>query len=79
MDDVSLQYTYQAAIGPTLGARFSLSQVLLPLVEGYSCTGPMVVDRIQNTINGVAQIFILDQDMILKALKVGSLYKKALQ
>ena len=36
----------------------------------------MAVDRIQNTINGVAKIFILDQDVILKTLKVGSLYKK---
>ena len=36
----------------------------------------MAVDRIQNTINGVAKIFNLDQGMILEGLKAGSLYKK---
>ena len=45
-----------------------------PWQKGSSCTGPTAVDRIQNTINGVVKIFILDQ--ILKALKMGSLYKK---
>ena len=44
------QLSYPPAIGPTLGARFSLSQAYYSLCRGSSGTGAMAVDREQNTI-----------------------------
>ena len=54
---LSSQLSYPPAIGPTLAARFSLSRAYYPLHRGSLGTGPMAVDREQNTIidicNGV--------------------------
>ena len=50
---VSSQLSYSPAIGPTLGTRFSLLWGYCPLHRGSSGTGPMVVDREQNTITDV--------------------------
>ena len=36
-----------------------------------SCTGPMMVDREQNTMTDVAMVFILDQGMILNSSQSG--------
>ena len=47
------QLSYPPAIGPTLGARFSLSQVYYPLCGSSSGTGPTAVDREQNTITDI--------------------------
>ena len=47
---LSSQSSYPPAIGPTLGARFSLSQAYYPLSRSILGTGPTVVDREQNTI-----------------------------
>ena len=47
------QLSYPPAMGPTLGARFSLSWAYYPLHRGSSGTGPMVVDREQNTITDI--------------------------
>ena len=44
------QLFYPPAIGPTLGASFSLSWAYYPLHRGSSGTGPMAVDREQNTV-----------------------------
>ena len=47
------QLSYPPAIGPTLGARFSLLWAYYPLHRGSSGTGPMAVDREQNTITDI--------------------------
>ena len=47
------QLSYPPAIGPTLGARFSLSQADYSLHRGSLGTGPTAVDREQNTITDV--------------------------
>ena len=45
VNDVLLQYTYPPTIGPTLGATFSLSQVLLPLAETVACALGLMASR----------------------------------
>ena len=50
---LSSQLSYSPAIGPTLGTSFSLSWAFYPLHRGRSGTGPMVVDREQNTITDI--------------------------
>ena len=47
------QLSHQPAIGPTLGARFSLLLAYYSLHRGCSGTGPMAVDREQNTITDI--------------------------
>ena len=47
------QLSYPPAIGPTLGARFSLLWAYYSLHRGSLGTGPMTVDREQNTITDV--------------------------
>ena len=47
------QLSYPPAIGPTLGTRFSLSWAYYSLHRGSSGTGPIAMDREQNTITDV--------------------------
>ena len=47
------QLSYPPAIGPTLVARFSLSWAYYPLHRGSLGTGPMAMDREQNTITDI--------------------------
>ena len=47
-----------------------------PLHRGSSCTGPMAVDREQNTMTDVVMVFILDQGMILNSSQNGQSVQK---
>ena len=47
------QLSYPPAIDPTLGPRFSLSQAYYSLCRGSLGTGPIAVDREQNTITDI--------------------------
>ena len=58
------QLSYPPAIGPTFGARSSLSQDYYSLHRGSSCTGSTAVYREQNTITDI-------NDGVYSGLKYG--------